>query len=336
MMKKLLVLPLALASLVHAEEARVTALDTVAAVSAGGDSATASFRLWVYEPERDSVRRRMFLAAVRRWMRDDAADNAFFRERAWPFVVDNERGRRFRLRINGTEIPVGPSRPDGWIRAEVTFPLVAKSTHDTLPYDVLDAAGRPVAHAVVHRAGPDGLTVVSDIDDTVKISSVTVPGVLLHNTFFEAWRPVPGMASRFQAWARQGAAFHFVSGSPVPLVVPLRAFLEDNGFPGGSLHLKPFRWRGGELRGLFDEADVHKTAEIEALLARFPRRRFILVGDTGERDPEIYAALARRHPGRIERILLRPVSPRRRRDDLISIYQGLNDELWTMIPEEGA
>ena len=44
------------------------------------------------------------------------------------------------------------------------------------------------------------------------------------------------------------------------------------------------------------------------LIGRFPNRRFVLVGDSGERDPEIYAALARKHPQQIIRVWIRDVT----------------------------
>jgi hypothetical protein len=53
---------------------------------------------------------------------------------------------------------------------------------------------------------------------------------------------------------------------------------------------------------------VAQASVIEPLVTRFPRRRFVLVGDSGERDPEIYGTLARRYPGQIARVLIRDVT----------------------------
>ena len=52
----------------------------------------------------------------------------------------------------------------------------------------------------------------------------------------------------------------------------------------------------------------YKTGVIERILADFPRRRFLLVGDSGEQDPEIYGAIARKHPEQVERIFIRNVA----------------------------
>jgi phosphatidate phosphatase APP1 len=48
---------------------------------------------------------------------------------------------------------------------------------------------------------------------------------------------------------------------------------------------------------------------VESLLRLYPSRRFVLVGDSGERDPEIYGSLARNWPDRIASILIREVGP---------------------------
>ena len=59
---------------------------------------------------------------------------------------------------------------------------------------------------------------------------------------------------------------------------------------------------------LFASAEVIKPQAIEPILAAFPRRRFVLVGDSGEKDPEVYGALARTHPDQIVRIFIRDVT----------------------------
>ena len=72
--------------------------------------------------------------------------------------------------------------------------------------------------------------------------------------------------------------------------------------------LKQVRWNDKSLLNLFESPGTYKIAAIEPLLKRFPQRQFVLVGDSGERDPEIYATLARRYPQQISRILIRDVT----------------------------
>ena len=70
---------------------------------------------------------------------------------------------------------------------------------------------------------------------------------------------------------------------------------------------------------------------IRPILDRFPQRRFVLVGDSGEKDPEIYAELAPRHPKQISRILIRDVTGEDAKAERYGrIFKGLPRDLWTV------
>ena len=101
--------------------------------------------------------------------------------------------------------------------------------------------------------------------------------------------------------------FHCLSGSPIQLYPPLASFLDEAGFPPGSMHLR----ESTSWRNLIPHASVtrtHKLAVIEKLLADFPQRSFLLIGDSGESDPEVYAQGLRTHPAQIEAIVIRDVT----------------------------
>jgi phosphatidate phosphatase APP1 len=191
-----------------------------------------------------------------------------------------------------------------------------------------DDGRRFVGHAyLIERAG---VSVISDIDDTIKISEVRTKKALLRNTFLEPFRAVDGMADVYRRWIdSHGTAFHYVTASPWQLYEPLRGFLEDAGFPSGTLHMKPFRWKDEAFLSLFESPEKYKPDVIDSLVARFPRRRFVLVGDSGEKDPEIYGAAARKHEKQIVAILIRDVTqesadgPRYK-----ECFAGLSRELW--------
>jgi len=59
---------------------------------------------------------------------------------------------------------------------------------------------------------------------------------------------------------------------------------------------------------LFGSQEGYKTPVIEELLAALPGRRFVLIGDSGEQDPELYGAIARKHPGQVAAIFIRNVT----------------------------
>ncbi|MCA9184387.1 MAG: App1 family protein [Pirellulaceae bacterium] len=153
-----------------------------------------------------------------------------------------------------------------------------------------------------------GVSVISDIDDTLKNSNVARKRSLLLNTFLRPYHEVPGMVSLYRNWSDEGAAFHFVSASPWQLYHPLRQWFEETGIPRGTFHLRSIRLQGPSLVQLLVNAKRAKKRAIKSILRSFPRRRFILVGDAGEKDPEIYGAIARRHSSQIAAICIRKLA----------------------------
>jgi len=110
----------------------------------------------------------------------------------------------------------------------------------------------------------------------------------------------------------------------------------DAGFPPGSMHLRESTtWRtvipgNGESR-------AHKLAAIERLLEDFPLRRFLLIGDSGELDPEIYGEVARTWPERVEGIVIRDVTGEgRNAARYASAFAGVPSERWHIFRDGGA
>jgi phosphatidate phosphatase APP1 len=114
----------------------------------------------------------------------------------------------------------------------------------------------------------------------------------------------------------------------------VEAFLSQAGFPHGTLHLRPFSVRHTLIESIYADDGAHKRRSLERLLADFPRRQFILVGDDTERDPEIYGDIARANPGRIKKIFIRDVVgaggalPRFK-----TAFAGLPEGLWKVFTE---
>ncbi len=95
----------------------------------------------------------------------------------------------------------------------------------------------------VHLVQPRGLSIVSDIDDTIKMTEATSRSEMLANTFLRPFEVVDGMVDLYQKWHAQGADFHYVSSSPWQLYQPLADLCKASNFPGGSMHLRYFRIR---------------------------------------------------------------------------------------------
>jgi len=94
----------------------------------------------------------------------------------------------------------------------------------------------------IHLIAQQGTSIISDIDDTIKISEIRNKSTLLANTFKRPFQTVPGMAQFYRTLAQQEqTTFHYISASPWQLYQPLANFLKDNEFPSGSFHLRLFR-----------------------------------------------------------------------------------------------
>lgn len=157
---------------------------------------------------------------------------------------------------------------------------------------------------------PAALAVISDIDDTVVATNVTSKlKMALTVLFSNAHTRVSfaGLPAFYRALhAGQSGAEHnpifYISNGPWNLYPLIVEFLRLNDIPLGPLFLRDF---GEEL--LIARDGAHKLSCIEHLLATYPDLPFLLIGDNGERDPEIYSEIVRRHPERIRTIYIRSV-----------------------------
>ncbi|KAL9559716.1 hypothetical protein MBANPS3_000286 [Mucor bainieri] len=161
-------------------------------------------------------------------------------------------------------------------------------------------------YGIVSLIEPTGISIISDIDDTIKDTQILSGArTVLSKTFFELPQGVSGMADAYMAWYTQGASFHYVSNSPFQLMPMLERFLRDSQFPPGSMHLRD---DGKLLSRLVETPGQAKRDAILKILADFPQRRFVLIGDSGEIDLEIYTRIASEFPDQILKIYIRDVT----------------------------
>lgn len=156
--------------------------------------------------------------------------------------------------------------------------------------------------------GDHGVSLISDIDDTIKKSSISMGArEIFRNTFIRDLKDltVAGVREWYGELHKMGVRFHYCSNSPWQLFPVIATFFGLAGLPPGSLHLKQY---SGMLQGIFEPVAERKKGTLEKILRDFPRRRFILVGDSGEADLEVYTDLALAHPGRILAVFIRDVT----------------------------
>lgn len=162
--------------------------------------------------------------------------------------------------------------------------------------------GAKTTASVEILADPTPFLVISDFDDTLAISEVTQPEKLVANALLrdeESQKAVPGMPGFYGclgANAEVPPGFALVSGSPVQFLPRVGAFLDRHRFPAGF---------GLFLRDLGPGSlSDYKQPIIRTLLQRFPQP-VVLVGDSGEKDPEVYAQIREEFPGRVRAIYIR-------------------------------
>jgi len=307
----------------------------------------ARIEAWVHELERRPGATRL----LAHWLDFDlndlpAADRALFEARTQLFRVDSERGRVLQIRFGGgAPLSLPASGADGRVSAVVSSD--AGQTWDRprwLEYVVVLREEDPRTFAGRVLWLPErGLSIVSDIDDTIKHTQVRDRREMLLNTFAREFAAVSGMAAWMQrcAAADPAASFHYVSGGPHQLYPALADFLQTQVFPQGTVHLRSADLER-EIFAAGSGARTHKLAVIGRLLNDFPQRRFVLVGDSAEQDPEIYGELARAHPDRIAAILIRDVTGEPLDAERYGpALRGLPPGLWTLfsdpdrLPSEG-
>lgn len=157
--------------------------------------------------------------------------------------------------------------------------------------------------------------IISDIDDTVVVSHSTQTLKKLRLMLFKnalSRTPFPGVATFYEALRRDkdreaNHPFFYVSSSEWNLYDLLEDFFAHNDIPKGVFLLRKLErsiykfWKSGQGN------HEHKYVKIRFLMRLFKDQKFILIGDSGQRDPLIYKRLAHEFPGRVESIYIRKI-----------------------------
>lgn len=266
------------------------------------------------------------------------AQRGILRRRMALFMVDNERGKSLTVRAGESLHLMPETEPNGHFRQTITLAgdaMIAWKRDGLLPLCAVTRPGDDRRFAGCACVLPDGTEplVISDVDDTIKITCVRNHAEARLNTLCRPFQSVPGMAALYRKWLlNNGAGFCYVTGSPWQLYRPLEEFRNEQQFPAGAWQMKYLRFADPEtVRAFFAGQTAYKLPAIELLLARWPHRPVVLAGDSGEQDPEIYATLAHRHPRRIARIFIRDVTGETRDAERYrKAFDGVAGEKWQL------
>ena len=160
----------------------------------------------------------------------------------------------------------------------------------------------------IYLCDDNGITFISDIDDTIKITGVTSSTQTLINTFSGDFKAVSGMADIYSYWQKEyNATFAYLTASPDQLYPFLKEFFSREQFPAGSAHMRHFTWFDRNFLEFFMSANYmqKKTDILQMFLQNTRNRRFVLLGDIFQKDPDIYAGIYAQYPDRIEKIFIR-------------------------------
>jgi len=312
---------------------------------------------WIFRPRYETSTSPKAVTALAKFLRirRGTEEYEWFTNRTSKFIVKNLRGRGVTLQCCGDEEDecsvhlLSSTLSDKYGHFEKVEFKHWSELPDEVSLKSMDHEGAPTelvvctvpqtaddtpTYGFVYFIPPHGYSIISDVDDTVKHTEVCDRHAMLANTFLREFQPVEGMTDLYQRWADQGAAFHYVSSSPWQLQPDIQVFFEQAGVPMGSFHLRDFDVRSRRLFAFLRPATRTKPAKIEKIMEAFPERRFILVGDSGEKDPEIYAYICRIKPEQVDRVYIRRVEGDSRPEgDLEQVFMGVPDHVWTVFDD---
>ncbi|KAF2131006.1 hypothetical protein P153DRAFT_355796 [Dothidotthia symphoricarpi CBS 119687] len=154
----------------------------------------------------------------------------------------------------------------------------------------------------------EGISVISDIDDTIKHSAISSGArEIFRNAFIRELGDltIDGVKEWYNDMAKMGVKFHYVSNSPWQLFPVISKYFALAGLPPGSFHLKQY---SGMMQGIFEPVAERKKVTLDKIARDFPERSFILIGDSGEADLEVYTDFVLENPGRVVAVFIRDVT----------------------------
>lgn len=269
----------------------------------------------IHEPNTSPGLQKILMASIELATRTPVTDPADFWQRVAPIAADNERREKITIQLGTQTYTLPRSNAAGRISTllRIAPDQLTPDAQGWVSYTA-QSEDKRIFTGRVQLLPPEGHSIISDIDDTIKITNIPAgTRAMLISTFLKTPQPTPGFPEWYQQLAQQGARFHYLSGGPNQLYEGLlQKFLQDY-YPSGAVSLKEFRIN--PLSPEFWQAiaegatTAQKQAAITTWMQHFPHRRFTLIGDSGEQDPEIYGwALQQPFGGQIDRVYIRNVT----------------------------
>ncbi|QSZ36051.1 hypothetical protein DSL72_007175 [Monilinia vaccinii-corymbosi] len=249
----------------------------------------------------------------------DRGEDEIVEERLRPFLMDVRPGRVVDVASSehgGTlELRLGPSGREGL--SSDTRHLGDGKDGEVVTWNARVPSGAEgILEMRTVYAEPEGWGVISDIDDSIKITQTSSPVGILCSTFLSKPLPIEGMPEFYKhihslitPKHASVAPWFYLSASPYTLYSFLNDFRREY-YPQGTMILRDanFLNLSGLLETLTEGTQEYKVEKMKKIHRWLPKRKMICVGDSTQSDPEAYGEMYRKEPTWIKLILIRKVT----------------------------
>lgn len=252
------------------------------------------------------------------------------------FESDEIPGARLIARFGDTDLAQGETDNEGFYQLTIQTEEELEPGWLEVEVEVLESMGDGAGvtgTAEVMVPPPDAdFGVITDLDDTVletRATDFTTQIRLVFSKSAMERSPMPGAAPLYtfleagpdgEGWN----PFFYVSNSGWGLYDLIERFLDHNGLPKGPIYLQDIAIV--EAKSTAVGSETHKLDTIRDLFDDYPDLDFVLIGDSGQSDPETYRELVREHSDRIRAVLIRAVTPPERDSEVRQIIQEIADQ----------
>ncbi|KAF3282244.1 hypothetical protein TWF970_001657 [Orbilia oligospora] len=247
---------------------------------------------------------------------DDKETREIVAKRAKLFLRKTIIGRKLNVQIENGQVVALPGSGSSGISAKelpISFATAPKGGDIVKLCGILPANAKygPVETDMI-VADPEGWAVISDIDDTIKVTDTLSMKSLLVHTFAEEPTPTPGFPDFYKHLDKvlDKPAWFYISASPYNLYPFLLSFIKAN-YPFGQPILRDMSWMSvaGLMASVSTGTQEYKTMEIRKLIGQWlPKRKYICIGDSTQTDPETYVEMYKAFPEAIKVIWIRVVT----------------------------
>lgn len=233
------------------------------------------------------------------------------------FNTDEVAGAQIEASVEGRRL-ITETGQEGFFTVTINLPAQPGDTNVDVTLRLLQPEQMSTTGRAVNVPPQVPFGIISDLDDTVVRSDAYHLLKLARNTFLHNAHtrlPFAGVAAFYRALTTHQRPIFYVSNSPWNLYDLFVDFFQIRNIPMGPLFLQDV----GLPETLFSPPGEHKFRQIQTLFDHFPDLPFILIGDSGQHDPEIYAEMIRRNRDRVLAVYIRDVSDDTRDTEILEI-----------------